>query len=661
MRRGDRGEFAVTPTFMKATGAQLGDSFTLLTISSAQAEKLGFDVPEPDGPTIAATLVGVIESHASELADATPLAVFPVSLLDEGDIGISGSVAVADLAPGKTVDDLRAQLNGLKDGDEFSIESAAVVAEDVEVAVATQAQATAVLAAIVALASIVVLTQALSRQVRPTAAEERVLRAVGLRRGQVLLEPVGRAVAPVAIGTVGAAILAILASGVFPTGFARRLEPDPGLRIDGLVHVGGALLFGATLLALVAATRALAGSTSGRAAAPSVYRLATRSPSPQAGLGLRFAFGPRPGTGSVIAPLAGVVAVIGLVVAALTFGANLDRLIANPARYGERYDLGVGVGAGSSPTGLVPALEESPAVGGLAQAMATTVQVDNDALGLIGLDVRKGDLAPEVLEGRLPQAPDELALGSRAARDLAVGVGDVVVVRGRGGAAHELRVSGLAILPGIEEADLLGRIGAVTEEGMLRIDPGEQMNSVLIALAPGASREAVEAVVEPFGVSVGTGDTPAELVNLRRVDRAPYAVAAIVGLLAVLSIAHLVLTAARRHRFDFAVLRAFGATRRWLRSVVHWQATAMAGSPWCSPCRWGSRSGRSSTGPTPSGSAPGPTPPYPSSGSPGRRGAPPGHQPRGGAGGPLGQPARGGPPPRPRGRRRSLAVGSPRG
>ena len=52
--------------------------------------------------------------------------------------------------------------------------------------------------------------------------------------------------------------------------------------------------------------------------------------------------------------------------------------------------------------------------------------------------------------------------------------------------------------------------------------------------------------------------------------------AGIVGLLAVLSIGHLVITAVRRHRFDFAVLRAFGATRRWLAGVVHWQATLIA-------------------------------------------------------------------------------------
>ena len=82
--------------------------------------------------------------------------------------------------------------------------------------------------------------------------------------------------------------------------------------------------------------------------------------------------------------------------------------------------------------------------------------------------------------------------------------------------------------------------------------------------------------MKPFGVCAGRFDTPAEIVNLRRVDGTPYLVAGIVGLLAVLSIGHLVVTSARRHRFDLAVLRAFGATRGWLGGVVHWQATVIA-------------------------------------------------------------------------------------
>ena len=137
-------------------------------------------------------------------------------------------------------------------------------------------------------------------------------------------------------------------------------------------------------------------------------------------------------------------------------------------------------------------------------------------------------------------------------------------------------MSGVAILPGVEEAGQIGQIGVVTPAGMARLAPDEQMSSALIGLAPGADRDDIQAIVEPFGLAAGRFDVPAEIVNLRRVDGTPYLVAGIVGLLAVLSIGHLVITAVRRHRFDFAVLRAFGATRRWLAGVVHWQATLIA-------------------------------------------------------------------------------------
>jgi len=567
-------EFAATPAFLELTGAALGDQLTLLTITGEQAAEFGFDVDEPAGPVLRATLVGIIEPLATELANATPVTVFPRALLDEGDIGIAASVAIADLAPGRTEDDVRAELNALDGGDAFSIESAAVVSEEVQVAVAAQAQAIGVLAAIVALAAVVVITQVLSRQVRSTAAEDHALRALGMARRTVLLEPVGRALVPVAMGTAGAAILAVVVSGTFPTGFAREIEPAPGVRLDPLVHVVAALAFGAVLLVLVAALRATTRRSNAREAPTTVERLASWSPSPQADMGVRFAFGRDGRTGSVVAPLTGVVAVVGLVVAALTFGANLDRLIDEPARYGEAYDLGVGAGGGVLPDGMVAALEASPAVAGLAQYMATTVQVGSDALGLIGMEVRKGDLAPEVIDGRLPQGPDELALGSRAAHDLDLDVGSVVTVRGPVG-EEELRVSGIAILPGVEEAGLLGQIGVVTPAGMARLAPDEQMSSALIGLAPGADRDDIEAIVEPFGMAAGRFDTPTEIVNLRRVDGTPYLVAGIVGLLAVLSIGHLVVTSVRRHRFDLAVLRAFGATRGWLGGVVHWQATAI--------------------------------------------------------------------------------------
>ena len=49
--------------------------------------------------------------------------------------------------------------------------------------------------------------------------------------------------------------------------------------------------------------------------------------------------------------------------------------------------------------------------------------------------------------------------------------------------------------------------------------------------------------------------------------------ASIVGGLALISLGHQMVVAFARRRRDFAVLQALGAPSRWLRGVVHWQAT----------------------------------------------------------------------------------------
>ena len=53
-----------------------------------------------------------------------------------------------------------------------------------------------------------------------------------------------------------------------------------------------------------------------------------------------------------------------------------------------------------------------------------TAQSGTTTVGLIGVEHVQGDLAPHRLSGRLPDGPDEVALGRLTARQLGVGVGD---------------------------------------------------------------------------------------------------------------------------------------------------------------------------------------------------------------------------------------------
>jgi predicted lysophospholipase L1 biosynthesis ABC-type transport system permease subunit len=133
-------------------------------------------------------------------------------------------------------------------------------------------------------------------------------------------------------------------------------------------------------------------------------------------------------------------------------------------------------------------------------------------------------------------------------------------------------VTGSVQPPPVGGSDLVGDAGVVTAEGFAAIAPGTPMITAAVDLRPGAAAGAPLRIAERLGMTAGS-DAPPAIVNLGRVRRIPYLVAGVVGALATLSLVHQMVGAVRRRRVDLAILRAFGATRRWLTGVVHWQAT----------------------------------------------------------------------------------------
>jgi ABC-type antimicrobial peptide transport system permease subunit len=77
----------------------------------------------------------------------------------------------------------------------------------------------------------------------------------------------------------------------------------------------------------------------------------------------------------------------------------------------------------------------------------------------------------------------------------------------------------------------------------------------------------------PFSVSGPA--TPTDLVNFGRVQDLPFLLGVALSLLALATIAHLLLTAVRRRRRDFAILRVIGLTRGQVRATVGWQAATL--------------------------------------------------------------------------------------
>ena len=572
---GEPGEFAATESVVDELGLSLGDHMQLVTVSQAQSDAVGFDVDVPDGPTVTATLVGVIEEAAGEADGSSGIALFDRSLLEVGDIGIAATVASASLVPSATLDELRQQLDGLPAAEAFSIREAELIPDDVRTAVDAQARGVIVLAVIVVGAAVVVLAQLLGRQLRLVDREQEVLRSIGFTRVQTVGEPLCRAALVVGLGSLGAVAVAITASGAFPLGFAREFEPDRGVRFDPLAHVVAAALLAALVIGVLSLL--LVGSraaTSDRRPTPLVDRAVRSAPTAPTATAVRFAFGRGTRAGSTGTSLAGLVLIVGLAAAALTFGANLVRLLDEPERYGANFDLAIGQGGESVPDEVVDGLDEDPDVAAVMLYGATTAGVGSRSVGIVGMDPVRGDLLPEIIEGRLPQGGDEIALGRRVANDLGVDVGDDVELA-RGSSGLTFRITGIAIITSMEESDLMGRNGLVTEEGLLRIDPEDGMSSAVFDLSPDAPPDAADHLAARLGVAIDPGDTPSDIVNLDRVRPVPFLVAGIIGALAILTVGHLMLVAVRRRQHDFAVLRAFGATHGWVRRVVHWQATLM--------------------------------------------------------------------------------------
>jgi putative ABC transport system permease protein len=570
------GEFVATRKLVETAGLHLGDQLRLVTITQATSDALGFDAPDPDGPAVTARLVGVIASPGEVEGAAAPLAVFPRSLLSVGDVGIAASEGGLILAPGATLHDVRAELDRLPDAEAFGLQTTQVVPSDVRDAVNTQVRGLAILALIVGFTVLSVLGQLLSRQFRLEASERRILRSLGYSPAQLVQEQAVRTAIPVGIGAAAAGTLAWLASGSFPVGFSRHVEPHPGRHLDLVAHAAGAVILVVAVVLWVGVSQLLDARVRAPRDRPGlVDRLVPSLPSVPATTALRFAFTPAGPIRTGRTSLVGLTAVFCVLFGALAFGANLEHLVDDPSTYALTFDVYLGQGGNDIGAAVEGGLEGNPDIGALTLFGTSTLVAGSRTLDVVGMRVVKGRRVPELLAGRLPAAVDEIALGPVAARHLGVGVGDRLSGRAAAG-RRSLEVTGIALIPGVNGADVLGEVGLVSEAGLHGLDPDSAMSAAGIVIAPGARPGATARITKATGMETGPLDPPADIINLGRVRTIPNVVALSVGVLGVLSLGHLMVVGVRRRRRDFAVLRAIGAERAWVSRVVHWQATFTA-------------------------------------------------------------------------------------
>ena len=387
--------------------------------------------------------------------------------------------------------------------------------------------------------------------------------------------------APVAVaGMVLSAAVAFAASSHMPINLARQAEPRPGLSFDVLVLLGGAgtvallVLLGATFVSWRVSLVALEAPSAERLSLANRVVAAMRL-GPAGVAGVRMAL--HRGSGRHALPvrpaLAGAAVGIAGVVAAVTFGASLDRLVATPARYGTPWDVSPDIY--EKDAGRALAMKE---VGAAGVVRVSLVRLGGRTAKGYSMRVLKGRPGFTLLDGRLPQRTCEVALGPEQLRRLSVEIGDrVSLVAGSG--TRSFRVVGKAIVPGVDD-DPIGAGVVLLPEDLQAVDLSDGFDQGVIYWARGVPDAVAEhrfRAVFPDAIGAYAHPRPpGNVANLDRVGGLPGVLAGLLALIGLIATGHALVSAVRRRRHDLAVLRTLGFVRRQVAAAVAWQAATVA-------------------------------------------------------------------------------------
>jgi putative ABC transport system permease protein len=148
-----------------------------------------------------------------------------------------------------------------------------------------------------------------------------------------------------------------------------------------------------------------------------------------------------------------------------------------------------------------------------------------------------------------------------------------------------MTIVGTTVFPTLSDALGLGTGAALTPDGVRHLLPGKDVtptpDSVFVRFRPGvepqAGREYLAARLSRVGsFSMDGPAIPTDLVNFGQVQDLPQVLGIGLAAVALLTIAHLLITSVRRRR-DFAILRALGFTSWQVRGTLCWQALTLAG------------------------------------------------------------------------------------
>jgi ABC-type antimicrobial peptide transport system permease subunit len=483
-------------------------------------------------------------------------------------------------------------------------------------AIRPQAVALALFAALAALIALAVLSQLLGRQLTLDAAQYPTLRVLGVTRPVLVAVSLARLALVSGSGALLAVAVAVAGSPLMPIGPARLADPSPGVSADPLVLGVG---FAAIALLPVVILAPAAWRAAARAAGPTGAHVTPGRPSTIAaalsrwgsvtgGIGVRMAF--EPGRGSTAVPvrsaLAGTMVAVGAIAGALVFGASLVGLVGTPHQYGQNWDAQLDLSFGAVPGNAASQmLRSDPALTGYAPGDYGLVSVNGTQAAAIGLDppAPGGPGSPgsgyvTILAGRAPAGPGEIALGAKTMAAAHARIGQhIPVVISRTDVTgppvtRSMRVVGEVILPAFSRGSFsptdLGTGALLSASALSEPSSGcpaslTCYNFFLVRYRPGTDEAAAAAALItlatragcPPGDCVVTSDQrPGDIRDYTYVRDTPLILGALLVVLAVGTLAHVLLTGVRRRRRDLAVLKTLGLSRGQVLRLVAWQAGA---------------------------------------------------------------------------------------
>lgn len=472
-----------------------------------------------------------------------------------------------------------------------------------ERAVEPESIALAVFGGIAALTVLVLATQAIARLLRVDREELDTVRALGATPAMTATSALVGALGAITGGVVVAGLVALALSPLAPFGPARHVYPHRGITLDATVVGFGMLVllgFLGVAAALLAARDAVhhAMAEGSRRRRASWTAGASYLPTP-ALTGVRFALDPgrRRRDVPVRSAVVGTALAIAVVVGTLTFGASLHVLVSRPALYGWNWndELSGGGGVGAVPRAQAEsALRRDHDLAAWSGVYFSTARIQGLTVPLIGATPGAA-VAPPLLSGRGLERANEIVLGATTLAELHRQVGDTVEVDTGARAPTRLTIAGTASLPaiggsGAGSAHLEMGTGAVLDASLLpeglRNAAGNRPkgpNAIFVRFRPGVNRAAAvrgldriaDSLSLPtnWGVTVTPVQHPAEISNDRSIDGTPLVLGGALALGALFALGLTLVASVRSRRYDLALLKTFGFTRRQLAAVVAWQAT----------------------------------------------------------------------------------------